>query len=982
LKAAAAPRPTAPGLRRPSSGNRLAPLAAFFLSLLVTGLLCASVWRSIENQDRARFDGEVARTVTGIRERVETVVALLDGTAGLFAASQLVEVHEFDAFVQRLQLAERYPGILGIGYSQRIAPADLPAVQSYYGGQYGSVLGGAFHVWPVGPRAEYHSIVMLQPMDERNRAAIGYDMFSEPTRRAAMAAARDSGAARASAKVTLVQEIEPQKQAGFLIYLAVYADRAVPADVAARRAQLLGFVYAPLRVDDLLRGARGGASQVDYALYDGIEARPAQLLRSTATGPVAEPPRFSAERDIEVAGRPWRIDFRTGPGFESLSQHRLRPGLVLMSVATSALLALIVFAQGRARQVAELTGRSQRDAAEALHQEHSWLRSTLAGIADAVVAVDAGGRIVFVNPEAGRLTGWAPDETRGLPLETVVRLQLRAAPAHEAAAHFGDPAWSPFTLLARDGRQVPVERSAVTVRTRAGMENGAVIVLRDATERMRQEQALRAGEQRERERSQGLQRLVEATPALAGTTREEALAGVISAAARRLLGASTAAMPARAELPDEAASDGGLTVPLPTVRAGEHVLHVGPRPDRPYSDDDRLLLEQLAAIAGIALRNSRLYAELRDADRRKDEFLATLAHELRNPLAPIRTSLEIARRAPAAPAAQRALEVAERQTRHMVRLIDDLLDVSRISRGTISLRNEPVQLAAVLGAAVESSRPLIDARRHHLDVAPADAALVILGDATRLAQVFSNLLNNAALYTEPGGHVRVDVEARGRHVDVAVVDDGIGITSETLGRLFEPFTRGEHPAGVGAGLGIGLSLVRTLVELHGGSVHAESEGPGRGARFVVCLPLMDAPVPAASDPATAAPAASGAALDVLVVDDNVDAAESLAVMLESDGHHVRLAHDGEGAVAEAQRRSPDVALLDIGLPGFDGYEVARRLRAMPGGERLRLVAITGWGQPEDRRRASAAGFDVHMVKPVDYATLAGHLRRFAKEFTI
>ena len=907
----------------------------------------------------------MARTLVAFRERIDTVVALLDGTAGLFAASEDVRRGEFAAFVERLQLRERYPGILGIGFSQRIAPQELTAVQARRGAEWER----PFQVWPAGPRDEYHSIVFLEPLNERNRAAIGYDMFSEPTRRAAMIAARDSGLPRASAKVTLVQEIETQKQAGFLIYLAVYAGHGVPAEEAQRRARLLGFVYSPLRVGDLLQGTR--AREIDYALYDGEQRLPAQLLRSTAPDP-APAARFSARRTIDVAGRPWGVEFRSRPEFESLSQQRLRPGLVLVALGTSALLAFIAHAQRRARRAAEEAARAQGEAAEAIHREHTWLGATLASIADAVVAVDALGRVVFINPQAGRLTGWNADEARGRSLSEVVRTveQVEGRMVDEVQQS-GAPQLGQLTLVARDGRTVRIDHSAAALRDRSGQESGAVIVMRDASQRLRHEQALLAGERRERERSRRLQLLAQAARTLAATPSEEALVEAIAAAARRLLDAPAAAV--RQGAGDLAAEAGGLSVPLPGELGSIGTLSVGARASGPYDEDDRLLLGQLAGISAIALRNVRLYADLRETDRRKDEFLATLAHELRNPLAPIRTSLEIVRRAPGSAMAARALDVAERQTRHMVRLIEDLLDVSRISRGTIVLRSEPVPLAAVLEVAIETSRPLIESRGHRLTVAPVEPSLTVPGDATRLAQVFANLLNNAATYTPPGGRIAVAAETRGHHVEVTVSDNGIGIAPGMLTRVFDLFVQAERPGGAGGGLGIGLTLVRRLVELHGGTVRAHSAGPGQGAAFVVCLPRAEAP----ADAAAGADAQAGVhpqGLDVLVVDDNVDAAESLAVLLQADGHRVRAVHEGTAAVEAARQARPDVVLLDIGLPDMSGYEVARQLRRMHG-DRPRLVAITGWGQPDDQRRAEAAGFDLHMVKPVDYNTLAGHLRR-------
>jgi signal transduction histidine kinase len=564
----------------------LAPLTVFALALAVTATLVAWVAHSIEQKDRAAFDAEVIRTTDAIRERVDTVLTLLRGTAGLFAAGAPVTAAGFEAYVGRLRLRETYPGILGIGYTERLVPAQLEPRMAELRAQ-----GLAqFRVWPEEPRGEYHAIVYLQPLDERNQAAIGYDMYTEPTRRAAMARARDEGRAAASGKVILVQEIDARKQAGFLVYLPLYSTPAAPPDRQGRRTALRGFVYSPLRVGDLLQGTRGsGEPQIDFELYDGAAVEPAALMRSTRE-PDAPASLWTQELRLEVAGRTWLLRFSSRPSLEAHSQRNLVPWLALASLASSLLLAWITFAQARARRHA-------------------------------------------------------------------------------------------------------------------------------------------------RERAEHLQ---------------------------------------------------------------------------------------------------RLYGELRENDRRKDEFLAVLAHELRNPLAPIRNGLEIIRRAPAGEAAARARDMADRQLRQMVRLVDDLLDVSRISRGKIVLQRERTPLARVVDAAVETSRPLIEARRHRLELGPIDPALELELDPTRVAQILINLLNNAAHYTPEGGLIQLQVDAGPREVRILVRDNGIGIAPEKLPEIFRMFVQVQRLAG--GGLGIGLSLAARLAELHGGRIEAHSAGLGLGAEFMLALP--------------------------------------------------------------------------------------------------------------------------------------------------
>ena len=358
---------------------------------------------------------------------------------------------------------------------------------------------------------------------------------------------------------------------------------------------------------------------------------------------------------------------------------------------------------------------------------------------------------------------------------------------------------------------------------------------------------------------------------------------------------------------------------------------------------------------------------LRIADRRKDAFLAMLAHELRNPLAPLRNALEILKRRGDNPAlAEDARQMMERQVRQMVRLVDDLLDVSRITTGKLALRMELCEVRDVIRSAVDTSKPLIEARHHTLTVAMPHDRVCVNGDPTRLSQVFSNLLNNAANYTEPGGRITLRATADDRFVTVCVTDNGIGIAAEMLGPVFRMFEQvDESLERAHGGLGVGLTLARYLVELHGGSIEARSEGIGKGSEFVVRIPRAHAEA-ALTAPRDAAVAATRAGpRRVLIADDNVDFAQSTEAILAAAGHDVRVAHEGLAALDIAARFAPEIAFLDIGLPGRNGYDLARDLRELPPTACCRLVAITGWGQDEDRRRSHEAGFELHLVKPVE-----------------
>jgi signal transduction histidine kinase/CheY-like chemotaxis protein len=391
---------------------------------------------------------------------------------------------------------------------------------------------------------------------------------------------------------------------------------------------------------------------------------------------------------------------------------------------------------------------------------------------------------------------------------------------------------------------------------------------------------------------------------------------------------------------------------------------------RAEAQADAALRQQHALEKEVQVRQ-RLEDELQasnralaEADRRKDEFLAMLGHELRNPLAPISNAVQLLA-VSLEPRVLDACSVIERQLAHVTRLVDDLLDVARITRGKVRLRCEPLDLAAVLGRAIESMRSLIDGNQHTLTRTLAVAPMWVHADATRLEQVFANLLNNSAKYTEPGGVIHVIGEPNGNDAVVRIRDSGVGIAPAALPHVFDLFTQsGRTLERAQGGLGIGLTLVRSLVEMHGGTVTARSDGIGQGSEFVVRLPLIPTPAepPALESPPPVSPAATP--LQVLVVEDNKDAADTLAQLLQLWGHRVRTTPDGLAGLAAARQARPEVVLLDIGLPGMDGYAVARQLRQEFGHE-IRLVAMTGYGQDEDRQRAWEAGFNAHLVKPAD-----------------
>jgi PAS domain S-box-containing protein len=636
----------------------------------------------------------------------------------------------------------------------------------------------------------------------------------------------------------------------------------------------------------------------------------------------------------------------------------------------------------------------RRRAEEQLREQGERLRTTLASIGDAVITTDVDARITNLNPMAEVLTGWSNAEAVGRPLDSVFRIvneasrQTVESPAARALRDGLIIGLGTHTvLIAKDGSERPIEDSASAIRCAQGEVVGCVLIFRDITQRKRTEESLYQSYTR-------FEALFNAAPV-----------GVYLVDAQlRIRQVNPKARPVFGSIPDLIGSDFAEVIHLlwppsaaeevlarfrHTLETGEpfrnpefaeerHDLH-----EREYYDwqINRILLPdgQFGVVCYFMDISPHIQArrELAAADRRKDEFLATLAHELRNPLAPLRNGLQVMKLAANDGAAiEQCRTMMERQVTQLVRLVDDLLDLSRIATGKFELRKERVSLASVVTSAIETSRPLIEQMGHVLDVSVPRQPVFVHADFTRLAQVFMNLLNNAAKYSNRGGQIRVSTKSEEGSVVFHVQDTGIGIAPDKLGSIFEMFSQVDRSLEKSqGGLGIGLTLVKRLVEMHGGTVEAHSEGPGKGSEFTVRLPILDEAIIDydASKDDTSTPAS---ALRILVVDDNRDSADSLAMMLKVLGNETLTAYDGHAAIACSQGFRPDVILLDIGLPKLNGYDTCRALRAQPEGNKLLIVAQTGWGQESDRQRTRDAGFDHHLVKPVDPAALMELLAGF------
>ena len=651
--------------------------------------------------------------------------------------------------------------------------------------------------------------------------------------------------------------------------------------------------------------------------------------------------------------------------------------------------------EARLRAVALQNAQSilvaRRRAEEALRQQSEWLRITLASIGDAVITTDADGRVTSMNAVAQALTGWSQTDALGQLLTDVFRI------VHEETR---EPVDNPATralqagtiirlanhtvLLARTGEDHPIDDSAAPIRDESGTTVGAVLVFRDVSERKRTDLA-RAH----------LAAIVESSDDAIVSKTLQSIILSWNKGAERLFGYSAheaIGQPITMLIPPERRDEEQQI--LERIIRGERIEHFetvrvckdGSQIDisltiSPIRDARGQIVGASKVARDISHRKSleARNRELREreqlarqeaeaANRAKDEFLAMLGHELRNPLSPILTALQLMKLRGGG--LERERTVIERQVSHLTRLVDDLLDVSRIARGRVELKEELVEIAEVVAKAIEIATPLLDQRTHALDV-EVPRRLWVRGDSIRLNQVVSNLLTNAAKYTPPGGHIRVRATEERGEIVIRVRDTGIGIAPDVLPRVFDLFVQERQTIDRSqGGLGLGLTIVRNLVERHGGTVSAHSDGPGTGSEFVVRLPRANVPVepegPAGVESASESVSSpSDAALRILVVDDSVDGAEMLAAALSAKGYKTQVAFDAPSALRIAAEYRPAIAFLDIGLPVMDGYELGARLRGLSELNDIKLFALTGYGQESDRQKTRDAGFDHHFVKPID-----------------
>jgi len=608
----------------------------------------------------------------------------------------------------------------------------------------------------------------------------------------------------------------------------------------------------------------------------------------------------------------------------------------------------------------------------------------------AVFIVSLDGRVLTWNPGAERVLGYQENEIIGRSSFILFTPEDQAAgiPEAELRTAITDGRASDDRWHARkDGSRLWINGIMTLLREESGKPRACAKVMRDFTQAKLAADALRESESR-------LRVALEAAEMGTWLWRIPTDEQILDDSLRRLMGlrldedVATLDDFLKAVHADDAAHvrteferclthGGGFNVEF-RVRWPDGRLHWLRDQGKIFYDDHGKPLFMTGACVDITERKHD-EEELRKADQRKDEFLALLAHELRNPLAPLRNGLQIMRLAGDKAIVEETQSMMDRQLSHMVRLIDDLLDISRLSQNKLHLQRSRVNLADVIGNSVESAGPIIDAAGQELSISLPEEEIFLDADLTRLAQLFSNLLTNSAKYTQQGGHIWLSAERRGDQVEVTVTDDGIGIPEAALAHIFDMFSQVDRTIERSTGgLGIGLALVKGIVEMHGGEVYASSEGPGRGSTFTVKLPVSHPQISKTNAAPKSDFGAKSNGRKILVVDDNRDAANSLAAFLRLLGHHVEMAHDGAEAVAVAENFRPEVILMDVGMPKLNGYRATQQIRDQSWGRDIMIIALTGWGQETDRERSQEAGCDGHLVKPVDPGVLSKMLDQYAR----
>jgi PAS domain S-box-containing protein len=1055
----ASPQPKSNG---PSTFRVFLPYAILLLGLSFTILVSFYFSKLSIAQDQSRFDNSTQDIDERIRARIQTSIALLRAGTGLFAASEEVDPREFELFVQQIELQKNYPGIQGIGFSLRFPAAEKPNLIA------DMKLRGVtdFKIWPDYPRDEYNAIIYLQPMDNRNHLAIGFDMFTEAVRRQAMEVARDSGTPTASGRVVLVQEPETHKQSGFLIYAPVYRNNVDVSSVESRRKALQGFVYSPFRTEDFIAPIIGEKNlDVSFDIYDGEKIEPDNLLHRSTPEPVN--PYLTKSSTIEVGGRKWTLIYATKPSFDVSSSRTFLPYTIAAGLLLSWLFFAVTRAEVRARGRAERSAMELAEseatirntltaselAEEALRESEERYRELVENANDIVYMLDFDGRISSINKAAEAILGYSQDELLGmnitevLALDSVVVGEQMLTSGHQRTNYEVD-------VVSKTGRTLTLETSNKLI-AKGSQPVGIQGIARDISSRRRAEEALREADQRALSEYERLLERISGLAQALGTARE---LNVIFRGLREFTKASVPCdgffvslydpiqdvrtacyawgdekeldvnelppMPVTSYGPNSRAVRTGqviITNDYMTAARGHPTVIVGPdnglRPQssiavpmavmgriigtievqsyelNSYQHEHATAMEMGANLTAVAIENVRLLSResrareaAEESNRLKDEFLATVSHELRTPLTAIlgwsrlldSESLEDS-------VARQAIETIWRNAKAQSQIIDDILDVSRIITGNLYLDLHPLELAPVIENAINVVRPTADAKGIRIEANVDNAPAVISGDANRLQQVIWNLLSNAIKFTSRGGQVSLSMYQDTSAVEIRVTDTGQGITREFLPFVFDRFRQADSSTTrQHGGLGLGLAIARHLIEIHGGSIRAESAGNGQGSAFTIRLPLLDSKIKTVDGSKTESALLNSlqslSGLHVLVVDDDADTLELMTTALTSRKADVTAVGSAGEAINVIKARRPDVLVSDIAMPEEDGYGLIARVRSLDTEAQpsIPAVAITAYAKEEDRQRALASGFQIYLAKPVELSELISVVARAAR----
>jgi PAS domain S-box-containing protein len=1043
-------------------GRRLTPYLVLAAGLLFTLTVSYRLAKVGEAEDRAHFQALVQEVHAGIEGRLEAYTALLRAGTGLFGGDESVSEAEFRRFVNKLDLAKYYPGVQGMGFSVRLKPEQRAALIEARRRE-----GQAdFHLWPDSQKDEYHAITYLEPLDPPNRAGLGFDMFTVPSRRSAMEQARDTGLPAATGRVTLFQTFTPQAtQSGFIIYAPVYRNDSQSSDESSRRENLMGFVFSPFRAEDFFRGIVSGSSydNIEFQVFDGSQLTPENLLhRSPGTGepsPASYKPRFAASTVLKVGGRLWTITFVSRPGFDLAYARSWVPYTLAAGMFISLLFFVVTWSQTRARDKAESSEAEvrkseaimrrvleQHERAEvAVKESEERYRELVENANDIVFTLDLQGNMTSVNRAVESITGHTPIELVGMNMaefltpsstESARRMTERKLAGEERTNYEVD-------ARTKDGRLVTLEISS-RLALNQGKPVGIQGVARDISTRRQAEEALRQADQRALSEYERLLEKVAGLAQTLGTARD------LLAIFRGLREFTLLSVPCdglfvslydpiqdvrtacygwgdgeeidTSELPPMPVNTTGpnsrairtnkviITNDYMRKTRGHPAMLVGPdnglRPQSSlcapmsvmgriigtievqtyqrsaYSEEHVTAMRMAANLTAVSIENvgllereSTARAAAEESNRLKDEFLATVSHELRTPLTAILGwSRMLEGGTLESDVEARAIETINRNAKAQAQIIDDILDVSRIITGNLYLELLPIELAPVLESAINVVRPTADAKGIQIEVNLDQEPAAVPGDANRLQQVFWNLLSNAVKFTPSGGTVNIQLRKLNSRVEITVADTGKGITPEFLPFVFDRFRQADSTSTrQHGGLGLGLAIARHLVEIHGGTIEARSDGEGQGAILTVTLPLVGPvnEIVAGADPdhqsepehLKSQDVLSG--VDVLIVDDDRDTLELLSAALSYRNAKVTAVSSVTEAIEAIKNSRPDVVISDIAMPGQDGYELIKRIIALNVAPRIPAIAITAYAKEEDRERALAAGYQRYLAKPVE-----------------